>query len=428
MSFLNSLQNGNSPEIKILRNINTDSYPWCNSAVMFEVKNGKSALKHIYSDDDSYYCWKSHLTLNGLPILQSDETYCSTCSATLAAGYGIENIDCAELDEVRNNINSDFRDIETSFEILKPLLGLLEDGVYLLADVPHYPTNGEGKFFYDISNEPTSYKAACMDYYNRDLLTPVSSFPAYLYPTQSDKCINKERVEYYVELLRNSKNPPRAIAYHKAGFISALLDGHHKAVAAAVLGIPINCLTIIKGFNCSHTSYVDPKGTFEELYFSAIVIPNDIGYYSKTDKNNSRADLDFEKYRLIRSIPLGFTPKTEEYPTVEELTGIYAANLENTEITDELIDGRFSKRDKESMIYLKYVLIHLRFTDKPRAYRLARRIVSDGSYGLPVKEAFKVLLKDRSEETENLFIDYIVNHSPGDECWDIANSYWDQLK
>ncbi len=421
MSFLDSLLKGKSPEIKILQTINTESYPWCNCAIMFEVKNGKSALKHICSDIDRDYCWKSHLTLNGLPILQSDEPYCPTCSAVLAAGYGIENINCAELDEVRKNINSDFRDIETSFEILKPLLGLLEDGVYLLADVPHYSTNGDGKFFYDISNEPTSYKAACMDYYFSELLTPVSSFPAYLYPTQSDKCINKERVEYYVDLLKNSKNPPRAIAYHEVGFISALLDGHHKAIAAAALGLPINCLTIIKGFNCSHIS---PNGTVEKLHFSAIVIPNDIGYYHKTDKKNSRVDIDFEKYNLIHNVPLDFTPKTEEYPTVEELTNIYAAHLENTEITDELIDGWFSKRDEKSMLYLKYVLIHLRFTDKPRAYQLAKRIVSDGSYGLP-KEVFKVLLKDKSEETENLFIDYIVNHSPGDECWDIANSYWE---
>jgi len=392
---------------------------------MFEVKNGKSALKQICSDIDRDYCWKLHLTLNGLPILQSDETYCSTCSATLAAGYGIENINCMELDKVRNNINSEFTDIETSFEILKPLLGLLEDGVYLLADVPHYPTNGEGKFFYDISNEPTEFAAACRDYYDPELLTAVSSFPAYLYPTQSDKCINKERVEYYVELLKNSKNPPRAIAYHEVGFISALLDGHHKAVAAAELGITINCLTIIEGFNCSHTSYIDPKGTVEQLYFSAIVIPNEIKYYPKTDKKNSLVDIDFEKYHLIHNVPLGFTPKTEEYPTVKDLTNIYAADLENTEITDELIDGWFSKKDERSMLYLKYVLIHFSFTDKPRAYQLAAKIIKDGSYGLPIKEAFKVLLKDKSEETENLFIDYIVYHSPGDNCWDIANSYWD---
>lgn len=422
MSFLDSLLNGNSPKIKILQTINTESYPWCNSAVMFEVKNGKSALKHIYSDFDKYDCCKSHMTLKGLPILQADEPYCPTCSATLAAGYSIENINCAELDEVRNNINSDYSDIETSFEILKPLLGLLEDGVYLLADVPHYPTNGEGKFFYDIPNEPTKFAAACMDYYDPELLTAVSSFPAYLYPTQSDECINKERVEYYVELLKNSKNPPRAIAYHEVGFISALLDGHHKAVAAAVLGIPINCLTIIKGFNCSHIS---PNGTVEQLYFSAIVIPNEIEYHPKTNEKNSWVDINFEKYNLIHSVPLGFTPKTEEYPTVEEFTHIYAADLENTEITDELIDGWFSKRDEESMLYLKYVLIHLSFTDKPRAYQLAKKIISNNSYGSPFVEAYKVLLKDKSEETENLFIDYIVNHSPGDECWDIVNSYWD---
>ena len=118
-------------------------------------------------------------------------------------------------------------------------------------------------------------------------------------------------------------------------------------------------------------------------------------------------------------------PETEAYPTVDELTNIYAIGLENTEITDELIDKWFADRNTENVLKIKYVLIDFIFKDKIKAYRLARKIIADGSRDLPLKEAYKALLSDKTEHTEKLYIDYLVNHTSGDECWDIVNSYWE---
>ena len=117
-------------------------------------------------------------------------------------------------------------------------------------------------------------------------------------------------------------------------------------------------------------------------------------------------------------------PETKAYPTVDELTNIYAIGLENTEITDELIDKWFADRNTENIIKLKYVLVYFSFNDKPRAYQLARKIISDGFQDLPLREAYKALLGDKTEHTEKLYINYLVNHTSGDECWDIVNSYW----
>lgn len=422
MNLLSFMQNKNAPKVKIMNSINVDGYPWCNSAIMFSVKNGKASLKHVCSDIDDDYWYKSHLMLNNRPLLQADNPYCATCSAMLAAGYGIENIDCKELERIRTDINSEYVDIKTSAEILKPLLGLLPDGIYLLADVPHYPTDGSGKFFYDISNDTTTVAATCSSYYNHDLLTTVDGFPAYIYPTQSDKRISKERVDYYVELLKNSNNPPRAIAYYETGFMSALLDGHHKAVAAAKLGIPINCLTIIKGFECSYTDKEGNKTS--KIAFSSVQILNDFKEIFWSDKPKF-VEVNIEKYRLVHNALMDIKPETKAYPTVDELTNIYAIGLENTEITDELIDKWFADRNTENVLKLKYVLINFTFKDKIKAYHLARKIIADGSRDLPLKEAYKALLSDKTEHTEKLFIDYFVSHTRGDECWDIVNSYWD---
>lgn len=233
------------PDIKVICEIDTDEYPWCNSAVLLRVTDGKTALtRRCGEEDKDYYHTFSQLLLNGKPLVQATLPICSTCSGLLAAGYGIENISCAEIEQVRQTVNGEFTDIRAEAKQLSPLLGLLSDGYYVLADVPHYPTNGEGRFFYDIPNELTSMQAACAEYYDHEFLTTVESFPAYLYPTQSDELLNDERVRHYVDEFRSGKNP-HGIAYHEAGFVSALLDGHHKAAAAAQLGISLNCLTII---------------------------------------------------------------------------------------------------------------------------------------------------------------------------------------
>lgn len=421
LSLMQNKKENSLPAVTIIKNINTDKYPWCNSAVIFSVKSGKGTLARRCGRINDDHCYSSQLMLNGFPIVQYDTSCCPTCTGMIAAGYGIENIECAELEEIRNSINSEYIDINTSAEALKPFLGLLDDGVYMLADIPHYPTDGNGNFFYDVPNKLTGFDAYCLYYYNNDLLTAVESFPAYIYPTQSDNCINDERVAYYKDLLTKSNYPPRAIAFNDLGFISALLDGHHKAVAAAQIGTILNCLTIIKGDLCQR---VDKDGGRKEyIGFSAIDIPSE-EVKDYVQPVQPKADVDIKEYALI-SHSKDFKVNLSSYPTVKELADIYAAGLENTNITDELLNEWLAGESDESCILLEYVLAYFMRTDKARAFDTARKIISRSSCDLPKREAYKVLLHDRSEQTEKLFIDYLVEHSAADECWDIANMYWD---
>ena len=120
----------------------------------------------------------------------------------LATGYGIENINSEELIKVRECMNTEYKGIKDAAESIKPLLGLLRDGYYVLADVKLYPSDGQGAFFYSVPNELTYNEASCSEYYDSDFLCSVEGYPAYIYPTQSSELIHEERVDEYIQIMK----------------------------------------------------------------------------------------------------------------------------------------------------------------------------------------------------------------------------------
>ena len=122
------------PSVNILRELDTTGYWWCRSAVMFSVRNGKNTVGTICGFGDENYEYSSQMLINSKPLVQARLPECPTCKGMLAAGYGIENIDCPELKAARECMNSGFISITDSAEKMKPLLGLLSDGYYVLAD------------------------------------------------------------------------------------------------------------------------------------------------------------------------------------------------------------------------------------------------------------------------------------------------------
>lgn len=110
--------------VEYQRRIHTDSYLWCDVAALIRIAGGKAALKKISSnlnyDDDDY---RSVLTLNGKPLVQGEYPICPTCSALLARGYGIEQIDCRELQDIRDKINAAYTGIESAVANLAPPAG-----------------------------------------------------------------------------------------------------------------------------------------------------------------------------------------------------------------------------------------------------------------------------------------------------------------
>lgn len=187
-------------------------------------------------------------------------------------------------------MNTEYTDIFRTAQKIKPLLVLLEDGLYLLADTVGYPSDGEGHFFFSVPDKLTEFQAMRNTYYSSDYLKATDSFPLFLYPTESSRLIDENRVEEYVKLFKESKNPPRVLAYYEAGFFSVLLDGHHKACAAAKLETYLHCITIIPNSGIAPNS----GSILKSLWFSSMKVlagKELTNIYLSTSKKNKKHDL-----------------------------------------------------------------------------------------------------------------------------------------
>ena len=181
--------------------------------------NGKGKLTvEIGKTEPNIWRIPSKIKLNDIPLIQSKVSDIPTWCNLLATGYGIENANCKELLEIQEKINSNYVNLETSINNMKPLLTLLESGFYLIADAICYPTDGEN-FFWNVPNNLTENLTTAPAYLGEG--TYVFNQPIYLYPTQTTDSYNKDRVEYYVEKFKNSAdNKPRAIVYNFEEFIN----------------------------------------------------------------------------------------------------------------------------------------------------------------------------------------------------------------
>lgn len=411
--------------IELHKIIDTDKYSWCRDAALVRVINGKSVLTQISSDYTDDYTVNSVLLLNGNPIVQGKYPVCPTCSALLARGYGIENTDCEELQMIRKKINSVYADFQTSIWNIEPILNLLDDGYYVIADAKIYPTDGDNHFFANVPDKLSYITASCSSYYNSDFLTAVGGFPAFLYPTQSNAVLNLERADYYFDMI-DKDNAPRAIAYYDNGFICALLDGHHKAYAAAKKGCPLSTLVIIPMSGI----YKEYDSEIEYAYFSEITIP--LGELTAFHKNQTQAKqiIRFDTFHNESIAENDFDFRF--YPTVGELAGIYAAGLENVTVTKELVEQWIKNSDREDPIRLEYLLQYYAKRSPQQAYLIAKTVVSlapeTERFNDLILIAYKIIAANQNSEAEQIVLDYMINHDNKSSAWDICSSYWEDVK
>ena len=262
------------PSVQVCQSVDTAPYFWCNEAVLIEVKNGRSALRWVRQKDyDNDYMYLSALMLKDRPILQATLPECPTCEGLLATGYGIEKIDCSELKEIADKINMPYEGINQAVSNISAILGLLQDGTYVIADCNVFPTDGNGNFFWDVPSELTSapITAGCLTYID-DECNYTGGVPAFLYPSQSTDKFDSNCIEHYQRLLSDRQHFPRGIAYYCKEFGSILLDGHHKASACALSGETVPTLVIMP---CTGVEYrvVWGKTIDNSVHFGEIKIP-----------------------------------------------------------------------------------------------------------------------------------------------------------
>lgn len=116
----------------------------------------------------------------------------------------------------------------------------------------------------------------------------------------------------------------------------------------------------------------------------------------------------------------------ENYNPIDVMTGFFAAGLDESDLTDELIKEWIGSHDSRDKDKLESALLYLAKTDPERACAFAKLVIAVKDDTISqTKTAFEVLLKHKSPETEQLFLDYLVSHDNKSLCWDVVTSYWE---
>lgn len=390
--------------------------------------DGKGALsvhRHMVEPvfDDTRFL--SQISLNGVPLIEVNSSECPTCRAILTSGHGIENSKCQELERIREKINHPFVSLEKSIEDLVPVLTLLQSGLYIIADGLCYPTDGNQNFFWDAPVQEENPASSIVLLYEENYEL-IEGHPVYLYPTQSSSCYNRERVDYYKKILRDESEAPRAIAYYFSGFLSFLIDGHHKACAASLMKREVNTLII---FPCvgRYREGEEEFYSFASMNVSLSDVPQKYRFFEKTFCQNKNTCSSSSKEFKRRTWEDEYRRGVSQYPSLYE----YAYFMSRKFPSDEQERRRAIKHclDSPTEKNLK-VLMRILFVMKYRSYSGWKELAMHCIKHFPNTDleflAYKLLLGVKDDEVERLFLDYLIEcEDRKDRIYRIVNSYWE---
>lgn len=405
---------------------------------------GKGALKSeliSYEENEEDMTYPMVMTLKGTPLVEMHPSYCPTFSGLLATGYGLEAAKCAELRAISDKLNEGYAGFEEALETLRPLIGLLEDGLYLIRDTQTYPTDGNGRFFWAVPDELTYYDAYTDSYYINELWESIEPDSRYLYPTQSRDRYNESRVEYYAEKFRAGGERPRAVAYNEMSGMSALLDGHHKACAAAKLHSALDTIVITKGRlygsrddirirfgNGSNAGYdvkVDTGSGLPEKLYKKYTEMMENNYAKKRTRPALYKGVPIESRFTGRNWESCYTEISGYYMTMDEYAADKACydEAKDTMSAHELYE--YINRQEKAAFYARGIIKRMLLTGDSRTRELLMELVRmpvSGDTKPIIAAAMEGLLNFRGEETEKVFVDFVVS---GDSYLsDKAKEYW----
>lgn len=121
------------------------------------------------------------------------------------------------------------------------------------------------------------------------------------------------------------------------------------------------------------------------------------------------------------------------YPTVEEITGIYAAGAENLDVTPELAEQWLESINKDEhrddRERLRCVLRYYAKRAPERAFEIAKTVVAKATetpaYTHLVILSYRIIAAHKCDESEQIMVSYLIDRDNTSSAWEICNSYWD---
>lgn len=373
----------------------------------------------------------TYFVLNGIPLVQMHQRWLPSRASLLATGDGIEKANCSGLKTISSAMNQPFSSLEDSIRDMRPLLGLLQSGLYVIADMTCYPTDGQGAFFWYASNGPCFHEAADRKRVPGDDCCLVEGQAAYLYPTQNADCLDEQRVQFYVHQFSTNQERPRAIVYCFSEFLSFILDGHHKACAAALLGQPLCCIGIFP-FTGYHV-WGEGKQMHKCLHFSAMQVQEQAlakGYrhLSSLRRNVSPALAMSAGTVNNRAWEKAYTDAAGKYPTLEEYASLVGAGLSYEEvITPSQIEACFAEGKIKHHNILRGILFLLEKRGDARWKELALRCARLQPDPLLKEQIFSLFLVHKGDaDIEAFLIQYLADvQDKKDPYVPLAIGYWE---
>ena len=223
------------PEVTIKNRVISSDFH-CADAVLVEVHGGTEALSFEAVGDGCA------VTLNGESLFRvNDEKFCPTCGGIVCRAYGERNVSMEEAMALDERMNAPYTGLRDAVERMRPLLGILKSGHYVVADYALFPFS-EGTYFWHYLSIPDVFYTWTNRWGVDSCVVRIC--PSYMIPSQRAATCNPERIDHYAQLPDN-RDYPRAIGLYASGNMVLLLDGHHKAAAAASRGSMARCLVII---------------------------------------------------------------------------------------------------------------------------------------------------------------------------------------
>lgn len=391
----------------------SENSPWQNDAVLLHVSNGLGHLRMAYgiakNDNQKFF-----MLLKDIPLVKwhcQGEYDCPTCEKLISAGYGLNNVNEEIISEIRSCMNQPYGTIDLAIDKLVPILKLLPSGYYVVADLPLYPSDGNGQFFWNQSNQPVLNKGTCSIYYKQMYWTGT---PTFILPSQLPESYDAATMKQYQEMYRTGDSL-RGLAYYMGDYLCTLLDGHHKAVAASLEGREFRCLTILPVHGISSLQdEKDFKMSIGSEWIDSKDLPKELNkQFKKAYRQHENLKTDeVEKYLAMESgcweqfqWPKELLNLGKCYPDAFTMSCIEFAG----DLSDERIRRLLQNEEADSEDKLEFVLKALIGLKDFRTTELAMKIAKNEGLCNLRPEAFEYLATIQSEEIEDFFIDFLVN-------------------